>query len=713
VRFRLVRTIYLKEITEALRDRRTLFLMVGVPILLYPMLILLLGRLQETQTAVQIARVSRVAVWGVLPGGMAASLTSKGKIELMAWGGAPGWLRGDFEAGRLTPPAIPPPGLISVDEPPPPPKIPTADWAREAQGLILGRKADAVLIAWPGFAEKVRGGGSGEAMVLFDVVRPESQKARDRVAEALRLYRINLLQAREKEAGLAGGFTRGFELVSQNIAPEKRRSGMLMGAVLPYLLIIFSAASGLYAAIDMTAGEKERGTMQTLLCAPLEPLEIITGKFLAVWTISMLATGVNLVSLTLTFSRIELVPGMVFQVTPASYILAFLVLLPVSLMVNAVFLALGAFAKDFKEGQNYLTPVLMSLFGPLLVTMIPGIELTPQLAFFPIINAALLIKGLFIGEWTAEMFFLVELSSLCFAALALLLAANVFQRNNVLLGRETLTSLLVFSRKAGDRPTPGASMLVFCVVLVLMFYASLSLLRLSLPAMLATVQIGIMLAPALLFIWAKGYDWRETLSLRPLPPLALLGSILVGASGWTIGSGVLVRLMPPPESLLKALEKILTLDERAAPFWQVFIFVALLPAICEESLFRGLLLNGFRRLGMWPAVLATAFMFGLVHASIYRILPTLFMGVLFGFVVWRTGSIFAGMICHMLNNGLMVWISRTSEAAELLGLKGVKFLPWPMVGLGALVLFTGLWLVTASTRNAAAAGEAQPSRTTR
>jgi sodium transport system permease protein len=363
-------------------------------------------------------------------------------------------------------------------------------------------------------------------------------------------------------------------------------------------------------------------------------------------------------------------------------------------MVNAVFLALGAFARDFKEGQNYLTPVLMSLLGPLLVAVIPGIELNPQLAFFPIVNVALLIKGLFIGEWSAEMFFLVELSSLCYAALALLLAANVFQRNTVLLGgKESLGSLFVFSRKAGDRPTPGASLLIFCIVLVLMFYASLSLLGLSLPMMLATVQIGIMLAPALLFIWAKGYDWRDTLSLRLPSPLALLGALLIGISGWTIGSGLLVRLMPPPESLLKALEKILLLDERAAPFWQVFIFVALLPALCEETLFRGLILSGFRRSGMWPALLATGFMFGLAHASIYRILPTFFLGVVFSFVVWKTGSIFTGMICHMLNNGLMVWLARTKEASEFLGLKGAKFLPWDIIGIGALVMLLGLWLV--------------------
>ncbi|NUO84344.1 CPBP family intramembrane metalloprotease, partial [candidate division KSB1 bacterium] len=139
-----------------------------------------------------------------------------------------------------------------------------------AQQALLKRDIDAVLILWPGFEEKTGSGEAGVATILFDSVRPESGKARDRVTDVLRQYREDLLKLRERQRGLSAGFATGVQLQSQNVATEQRKSGMLIGMLLPYMLILFSAMSGFYAAIDMTAGEKERGTMQTLLCAPLQ-----------------------------------------------------------------------------------------------------------------------------------------------------------------------------------------------------------------------------------------------------------------------------------------------------------------------------------------------------------------------------------------------------------------------------------------------------------
>jgi sodium transport system permease protein len=106
-----------------------------------------------------------------------------------------------------------------------------------------------------------------------------------------------------------------------------------------------------------------------------------------------------------------------------------------------------------------------------------------------------------------------------------------------------------------------------------------------------------------------------------------------------------------------------------------------------------LILGGFRRLGMWPAVLAAGFLFGLAHSSIYRLLPTFFLGVLFGLAVWKTGSIYAGMICHALNNGLMVMVARHKPFADALRASDSVYLPWTIIGAGAVALAAGLWLI--------------------
>ncbi|MBI5280904.1 MAG: CPBP family intramembrane metalloprotease [Candidatus Solibacter usitatus] len=686
--------IFRKELLEALRDRRTIFMMIGLPILLYPLLMIGMSRLQEGQEAAQTARASRVAVWGELPAELEARLLKPGKMELLGWKGAPQGIRDGLKASRLDAPPTPPFDYDADDRPAKPPKLPDADWARAAQKAVLEREADAVVILWPRFEERMKGGDKAVASILYDSVRAESRKARDRVSDQLRLYRMDLQRERERQRGLPAGFALGVEIQSNNVASEQRKSGLLVGMLLPYMLILFSAMSGFYAAIDMTAGEKERGTMQTLLCAPVEALEIIGGKFLAVWSIAMIATVVNLLSLAMTFTRLKLLPGMEVSAPPSSYLVAFLMLIPISLMVNAVFLAVGAFAKDFKDGQNFLTPILMSLLAPLTVTMTPGIELNGYLAFVPVVNIALLIKGVFLGEWAADMLFLVLLSSLCYASIALVFAAHVFERNPVLLGgKEALSSVFDFSRRPGSRPTPGVSLLVFAAVLVLAFYGSLSLARFGLPVMLAVTQYGFFLAPVVLVIYLKGYDFTDTLNLRGLSWRGAAASVLIGVSAWTVAGGLLVRLLPPPESLQKAMERLLMLDDKPAPLWEAWLLVAITPALCEESLFRGLIMSGFRRLGKWPAILATGLLFGLAHASIYRLLPTLALGVVFGYTVWKTRSIVAGMICHALNNGLMATLARSKDLIEQMGLSGQKYVPWAIIAGGAVVLAAGLWLL--------------------
>ncbi len=693
MRPRIVLTIVRKELVEALRDRRTLFMMIALPILLYPLLLLGLSRLREGQQAATAARASALAVWGELPAEIRQRLTQGGKVELLEWAGATEAVRAGLTMGQLAPPPTPPLQLDSAEEPPTPKKMPETAWAKAAQQAILDRKADAVLIAWPGFADHMAKGELGVASILFDSVRDNSRKARDRVSDAMRLYRVDLQTGRERKLGLPPGFATGIELQSTNVATEQRKSGMLIGALLPYMLIMFSAMSGFYAAIDMTAGEKERGTMQTLLCAPVESLEIIGGKFLAVWSISMIATVVNLLSLALTFSQIKM-PGMQMSVPPSSYLVAFLMLIPISLMVNSIFLAVGAFAKDFKDGQNFLTPIMLGLLVPLSVTMTPGVELDGYLAFVPIVNIALLIKSVFVGEWAADMLFLVLISSFCYASVALVFAANVWEKNAVLLGgRESFGSLFDFSRRPGARPTPAVSLLIFAVALVAAFYGSLALIKYGLPITLTVTQYGCFLLPVLLLIRMKGFDFVDTLRLHAPSLRAVLGAVLIGCSAWAVAGGLLVRLLPPPESLQKAMEKLLMIDESAVPMWQVWALIALTPAICEELLFRGLILSGFRRLGMWPAILATALLFGLAHASIYRLLPTMALGIAFGFAVWKTNSIVAGMICHALNNGLMATMARSKPLLVQMGMGDAKFVPWHIIAIGAVVLAAGLWLV--------------------
>lgn len=438
--------------------------------------------------------------------------------------------------------------------------------------------------------------------------------------------------------------------------------------------------------------------MQTLMVAPLRSSEIVTGKFLAVWTVGLVAAFANVTSLSLTMARI--LPGGEFSIPASSFVLAAALLLPITMTTSALFLAIAAFAKDFKDGQNFLTPVYMLLVMPAGVTMLPAVELNAWTAFVPVVNIALLVKAVFSGELHGDLLFLVLLSSVLYAMLAIALAARVFAREQIMLGgRESARSVLGLERRAGGVPSPAVALTTFAVAMVLAFYASLLVEQRGLATALLVVQYGFFLLPALAVVLGLGYSARETLRLRLPSPAQVLGAIVVGASAWIAIVGVSMRIAPPPESLVKGLEQLLTLGDPSLSIWVVLLGLSITPAVCEELFFRGVVFSGLQRLGAWPAILISALLFGVAHASIYRMLPTLALGILLAWLAWRSGSIVPSMIVHAMNNGLIVWLARHPSAGRLIGMDETTSLPPLGVTLAAAaVCASGLWLVARGAR---------------
>jgi sodium transport system permease protein len=703
VRLFIVWVILKKELTETLRDRRTLIRLLLIPVLLYPLFAIAVSKLQDSDASARASKGSRVAVWGELPPALKTRLERSGKLDLRPWEGAPAAVRSAVETGTLTPalpPPEPPPGEEPAEtapgkKPPPPWTEPENPLLTAAREQIETRAVDAVLVPWPGLTAAVESGSEGPVSIYFDSVRPDSLLARERLGESLDYARKELLLERETAHKLPPGFTRAVSILPRNVAPPSRRLGQILGSMMPMMLIMMSLLGGFLPAVDLTAGEKERGTMQTLLCAPLRPIEIITGKFLAVFAISLLTALANVVSMSFTMGRI--IPGE-FPVPITIYALTFVLLIPVSFLFSALFLALAVFARDFKDGQNVLMPVYLPITLLTGLTALPGIELDAWTAFAPILNIALLIKALFLGETKADLILLALGSSALYAALALLLAARVFEREHVLLGgKDTARALLGLERRPGGEPSAAFSVTAFGAVFVLFFYGSLLLERFGVVTTLLLTQYGFFLLPAVGLVLLFGFSARETLALR-LPSLrGALSAVVLGLSAWAVAIGLLLRLVPVPESLAKSLGDLLLLGGR--PFILVFLVFAVTPAICEELLFRGLLLSGLRKLGPTAAVVISSLLFGLAHASVYRLLPTAFLGALIGLVRLRTRSIFPGMIIHALNNGLALALLYYSPpwAGDLLA-RGT--LPWSLTLGGAAVFALGLALLPRSAARA-------------
>jgi sodium transport system permease protein len=697
MRLTLVWVILCKELLETFRDRRTLIVMLAVPVLLYPLFAIGVSRFEGSEMEAREARSSSVAVWGELPADLERGFVETGKLTLMPWAGAPPELRRDLAAGTLHPPA-----LRNQDAGENPEKDQTSRKNKEglnswtepdnpvllaARGVVMSREVEAVIVLWPDFAPALQGERKGTLSIYFDSVRADSMLAMERVERGVERGRAQLVSAREARHGLPPGFASAVDVLTRNVAPESRKVGQILGSMMPLLLIMMCLLGGLLPAIDLTAGEKERGTMQTLLCAPLRPIEIIGGKFLAVFSVSLLTALANLLSLALTLRRIF--PSDI-HVPPSAYALCFVLLIPVAFLFSAIFLALAVFAKDFKDGQNVLTPVYLPMTFLAGIAVLPGMELTAATAFAPVLNIALLIKALFLGEAAPELIFFTLLSSALYALLALLLAARVFQQQHVLLGgRESARALFSIQRRAGGEPTPSFVLVAFGAMLVLHFYGSLLLNRFGLAVQISAVQLGFFLAPAVLCVAAFGFSARDTLAIRSPSLRGAAGSMLLGVSAW-VPAMTLARLLPPPESLAKALEKAMLLGGQ--PLWIVLVVVAVTPALCEETVFRGLVFSGLRRLGPAAAVFISALLFGFAHGSVYRILPTGFLGAVLGYARWQTGSIASGMIIHAINNGLILTVifMKPPWANPFLE-QGV--LPWTVTLAGMVVFGLGLWFV--------------------
>lgn len=690
----IVRAIYLKELRETLRDRRTITFMLVLPLLLYPMMIIGMSRFQQNMEKESAQRTAKVLLWGEAPAGLVRLLKAR-NFDVAVNQDLPGGLgeqlrMGEFSQFEAYPDAEDPDAdkkLEALRD-----KASNHPLANAARPLVLDRKTDAVLTLFPGSSQD----GKQEMAILYDSVRQDSRRVRGRLGSALDEYRKQVLREREQSRGLEKGFTAAVGIEARDVAPKLRRSGFSVSIMLPFVLLAISATAGFYRAVETTAGEKERNTMQTLLCAPVRPIEIVVGKFASIATITLIAAAANIASLGLTFNNLARQMSQGSSLGPSQYLLVFVVLVPVTFLTSALFLAIGVFAKDFRDGQNLATPVMMLTMMPAAVTMLPGVEANVYTVFLPCVNVALLIKALLVGEAKPDFIFLTLVSSAAYATLALLFAARVFERENLLTGgKDTFRGLFGF----GDRRrevTPSMSFAMFCAVLVLLFYGSTAV-KMDIRFLLVATQYLLILGPVVLAVWLLKLPAKEALALRWPGWQPIAGAVMVGLGAGAAAS-LTLRLLPPPESLAKALQKVMLLDRVDIPMAWILFAASISPGICEELLFRGFIQGSFRKLGMGVSIVLSAFLFAVAHASIYRMMPVMLLGMAIGWLFWHSRSVLPGMVAHALNNGLAVGVISVPAVRDYFVKNNLQFVPveWSLVGL--LLCVAGLWLARFGTR---------------
>lgn len=401
-------TVYLKELKDSLRDRRTLMSMIIVPTLVMPVLVLGVGRL-------------------------AAGVVTKARQEV-----APIVVLGGEHAPRVVAALADSPRLEIVPD--------DGDWR-----LAISEKKIRAAVQIPaGFEAGLAAGEAAAVTVYHYEGELKSGFAAGEIERVLRGLRDRTVQEQLTQRGLPASLVEPFKLQRENVAPPEKVGGNLLGGLVPYMIVILCFTGAMYPAMDLTAGEKERGTMETLLCSPVPRVDIVLGKFLMVLTSSLAAMVFSLTSMGLTFAfgsgfmtgsgRADVAEKMVAaessamipMIDPAGVLGVLAMVLPVAVLFSAVIFTVSLFAKSYKEAQSYVAPLIFVVIMPAVVGLLPGIELNVQLALVPILNLSLVCKEMLSGVWNWGYIALIFGSSCGYAAVALWLAVRMFSRESVI-----------------------------------------------------------------------------------------------------------------------------------------------------------------------------------------------------------------------------------------------------------------------------------------
>lgn len=406
-----IATVYLKELKDSLRDKRTLISTIVIPTLVMPLMFFGLGKVMANVVTKAREDIPTVA--------------------LLGGADSPEVVRQFRESKRMR--LVPTPG----------------DWKR-----AIADKQLRVAVQLPArFAARLKSGETPAVSIFYY----EGELKSDNGARVLERFLAELREQMVTEQlaahGLPKSVARPFEFRRENVAPPEKVGGNLFGGLVPYLIIILCFTGAMYPAMDLTAGEKERGTMETLLCSPVPRVDIVLGKFLMVLTGSLSAMAFMLLSMGVTVAiggalmfgggaaarvgtgaaaKAAAPTGALPMIDPLGLVGVLAMILPVAVLFAALAFTISLFAKSYKEAQSYLGPMIIIVIMPGVVGMLPGIELGAKTAWIPVLNLSLVCKEMLSGVWHWGYIGLIFASSSLYAAVALWLAVKMFDREDVI-----------------------------------------------------------------------------------------------------------------------------------------------------------------------------------------------------------------------------------------------------------------------------------------
>ena len=397
MKVRNVRIVFLKEMLETLRDKRTLMVMVLGPVLIYPILILAFSqmhgiqetRLEKRKTSVYLREKKE---WPELR----KALSEEPDLEI----------------------------LETTENRP--------------------RNESDVLVEFDSRQAKQEDREIPKVVLTYRETNVHAERGKKRVLEALEKYAKKVTQTKV-HLGKNERYVYPLIIEEKNLASFSEQLQSILAMTLPMILVLMTIAGAMYPAMDATAGEKERGTIETILASPAGRDEIVYGKFLSVFVICMVTGLLNLTAMSLTF--IHVLGAFSESIVPLTGVALVLIsLVPLAVLFSALMMAVSTYARTFREAQNYVTPIYLLCLIPAMMSVQRGFELNDFLCLVPVINVSLFFREVMEGVYRAGHIFLVFGSTSLYAVVALRGAVKLFRDENALFSLEKPFALFVRRR---------------------------------------------------------------------------------------------------------------------------------------------------------------------------------------------------------------------------------------------------------------------------
>ena len=391
-----IKIIYLKEMIDMIRDRRTLFFMILFPILFIPLMIVGFPKLIGSINEQKMTEVLTVAIIG-----------KHNSPELTSI----------FRNSENV--------IILTDVP-----------KDSIETSIISENLDAAVVIDDNFQYDIL--NMKPALIELHYRSSDDMDAlQKRLDVSLNNYASTINKIRYDQLNLNEENFTPLNVQHNNIASQKEIMGKLMGGWLPYIFILYCFLGAMYPALDLGAGEKERRTLETILVSPASRMEILLGKFGVVTTFGILSSLMGLMGLYIGVQlSTELPPSVqkiIFEMLNIKTIATVMTLIiPVAIFLGALLLSLSIYSKTFKEAQSIIGPLNILIIFPSIIGTIPGVELTKITAAIPIVNISLASKEIVAGTIQIPLLFEVYLTLIAMSALSLYLAVRMFHKEEVI-----------------------------------------------------------------------------------------------------------------------------------------------------------------------------------------------------------------------------------------------------------------------------------------